>query len=50
MKHRRALIIGLCGFALLQSPHQSGGASDRLVEAKLFNFASADTKFEEPKK
>ncbi len=49
MKYRRALIIARCGFALLQSPHQSGGAADKLVEAKLFNFASADTKFEEPK-
>ena len=28
----------------------SGDAADKFVEAKLFNFASLDTKFEEPKK
>ncbi len=28
----------------------SGDASDKFVEAKLFNFASLETKFEEPKK
>ena len=28
----------------------SGNAADKFVEAKLFNFASLDTKFEEPKK
>lgn len=28
----------------------NGNASDQFVEAKLFNFASLDTKFEEPKK
>ena len=27
----------------------SGDATDKFVEAKLFNFASLDTKFEEPK-
>ena len=50
MKDKRALFVAVCGFALLQSPLQSGDAADKLVEAKLFNFASADTKFEEPKK
>jgi choloylglycine hydrolase len=28
----------------------TGNAADKFVEAKLFNFASLDTKFEEPKK
>jgi hypothetical protein len=50
MKHRRALIIALCGFGLVQSPLQSGDTADKFVEAKLFNLASLNTKFEEPKK
>jgi choloylglycine hydrolase len=28
----------------------NGNASDKFVDAKLFNFASLDTKFEEPNK
>ena len=50
MKDKRALFVAVCGFALLQSPLQSGDTADKFVEANLFNLASLNTKFEEPKK
>lgn len=36
--------------AQLSAPSNVRNAAEQFVESKLFNFASLDTKFEEPKK
>jgi hypothetical protein len=50
MKDKRALFVAVCGFALLQSPLQSGDAAEEFVEAKPFNLASLNTRSQEPNK